>query len=146
MKNKEKREKNNIKKITLSVNCGMTSSNLIHIIRVPNRKKTLGRKERQKKIGRNNDQKFSKFDKNYKPTYAKRPTNAKLMKPEENYSKTHIIKFLKISGKGKKNPKAARKKGNITHIETNIKIVYMLSEATQSRRDWKNILKYRKKK
>lgn len=49
MKNKEEREKNNIKKITLSVSCGMTSSNLIHVIRVPNRKKTLGRKERQKK-------------------------------------------------------------------------------------------------
>lgn len=57
------------------------------------------------------------------------------MKSEENYSKTHISKLFKISGKGKKNPQVARKKGNITHIETNIKIAYLLSETMQSKRD-----------
>lgn len=82
----------------------MTSSNLIHIIRILNKKKDTGKKGKTEKkiLEEIMIKKFPNLIKKYKPLYIRRSTNAMLMKSEENYSKTHIIKLLKISGKEKK--------------------------------------------
>lgn len=60
----------------------------LYVIGVP-AGKVRGKLEKKKYLKKRNDKKVPKFDKNYKPTDLRSPTNPKLKNHKENYQAHH---------------------------------------------------------